>query len=126
IILFSDNQFWAKNVIIWSKKRGISCINYFGGVLSDNPRFINQLYTRLILKRNFNSYKYSINIAKTTKVQKEMESLKIPFRKVVNIGLDKDILHDTTNPDFNERNKLGFSDDELVLLFVGRLVDYKN
>lgn len=126
IILFSDNQLWAKNVILWSKRNSIKCVHYFGGVLSDNSRFLNQIYTKLILKRNISSYNYSINVAKTKKVQKEMETLKVPFRKVINIGLDDTILKDIYNPDINNRIKLGFDKDELVLLFVGRLVDYKN
>jgi 1,2-diacylglycerol 3-alpha-glucosyltransferase len=126
MILFSDNQLWSKNVIMWCKKRNIKCVNYFGGVLSDNPKRINQFYTKLILMRNKNLYNYSINIAKTKKVKVEMEALKIPLRKVVNIGLDDSILRNAYNPDNNIRKTLGFNDDELVLLFVGRLVNYKN
>ena len=125
IILFSDNQFWAKNVILWSKERNIGCIHYFGGVLSDNPRLLNQIYTKLILKRNAKSYSYSINIAKTNKVQEEMLKLKVPFKKVINVGLDETILKDINTLDLNQRQSLGFKDDELILLFVGRLIDYK-
>lgn len=125
VILFSDNQLWAKNVIMWSKINNVECVQYFGGVLSDNSSWLNQLYTRLILKRNIRSYNNSINVAKTKKVQEEMSRLKVPFRKVINIGLDDTILKDINTLDLHQRESLGLENDELILLFVGRLVDYK-
>lgn len=126
IIMFSDNQLWAKNVINWSYKKKIKCIQYFGGVLSDNPKLLNQMYTKLILKRNFSSYLYSINIAKTKKVQKEMQALQIPCNKIINIGLDESVLNQSFNPEPEIRKLFGFEKNEIILLFVGRLVDYKN
>lgn len=125
IILFSDNQLWAKNVILWCKKNNVQCVQYFGAVLSDNPGFLHQFYTKLILKRNIGSYHYSKNVAKTLKVQKEMERLNIPCTKVINIGLDRDLLHENINPDYVLRNELGYYRDQKVLLFIGRMVDYK-
>ncbi len=126
IILFSDSQLWSKNVIEWSAKRNIPCIHYFGNVLSDNPRWINQAYTKLILARNRRSYEKSINIAKTKKVQREMESLNVKCAGVINVGLDDDILQPNKNLDISIRDSLGYETDETVLLFVGRLVSYKN
>lgn len=125
VILFSDNQLWAKNVILWCKKRSIPCIQYMGDVLSDNPGWLHQFYTKLILRRNIGSYHYSKNVAKTTKVQKEMESLNVPFTKVINIGLDKDLLHESKSPDNKVRSELGYDKDDNILLFIGRIVDYK-
>lgn len=125
IILFSDNQFWAREVILWCKKNRIKCIHYFGNVLSDNKRWINQLYTRLILERNRKSYNYSINVAKTKKVENEMKLLKVPFKKVINVGLDTSILNESKNLDRTVRKELGFSEDEIVILFIGRLIEYK-
>lgn len=125
IILFSDNQLWAKNVIMWSKKHNVKCIQYMGNVLSDNPNWLHQFYTKLILKRNIRSYNYSINVAKTTKVQHEMEKLNVPFTKVITIGLDKDLLHDSKCPDYCVRSELGYEPNQKILLFIGRIVDYK-
>lgn len=125
VILFSDNQLWAKNIIKWCRKNKIVCIQYFGNVLSDNKRWLNQVYTKLILLRNQKSYRYSINVAKTKKVQKELESHNIPFSRVINVGLDKTLLQDCINPDYKIRESFGFEEDEKVLLYVGRIVDYK-
>lgn len=125
LILFSDNQLWAKNVILWCKKNNVRIIHYFGNVLSDNKKWINQFYTKLILKRNIKSYNYSVNVAKTEKVHEEMERLKVPFTKVIPVGLDDSVLMDNRNLDINIRNELGFRKDEIVLLFIGRLVNYK-
>lgn len=125
LILFSDNQLWAKNVIVWCKKNNVGCIQYFGNVLSDNKHWLHQIYTKLILRRNICSYSNSINIAKTRKVQIEMERLGIHCSGVIPVGLDDTLLNQNTNPDIWMRHKLGFSDDEKILLYIGRLVDYK-
>lgn len=125
LILFSDNQLWAKNIILYCKKNSIKCIHYFGNVLSDNPAWLHQAYTKVILWRNRKSYDFSINVAKTNKVKHEMLEHGIHCRKVINIGLDSELLQDCTNPDINIRHDLGIKDDEFVLLFVGRLIDYK-
>lgn len=125
IIMFADNQFWAKNIINWCKKNKITCVNYFGGVLSNNPKWLNQFYTRLILFRNKSSYKYSINIAKTTAVKKEMDENGIICEKVINIGLDKDLLANKKAIDYEMREELSFSENDKIVLFIGRLVDYK-
>lgn len=126
LILFSDNQLWAKNVIKWCKKKNIVCIQYMGGVLSDNKNWLNQVYTKLILMRNRKSYTYSINIAKTKKVQREMKSLNVPVSGVINVGLDKTLLNqEHVNLDYGIRKDLGFKDEEKIILYVGRIVDYK-
>lgn len=125
IIMFSDNQMWAKNVIDWCENNNVSCIHYMGAVLSDNRNFLNQFYTKIILFRNRKSYNYSINIGKTKKVQYEMKRLNIPDYGVINVGLDESILHNQTNPDYEIRRKLGYKECEKIILFVGRIVDYK-
>ena len=125
VILFSDNQLWAKNVIEWCCKKQIKCIQYMGNVLSDNPKWLHQFYTKLILMRNIRSYNKSINVSKTNKVKEEMIRLHVPFTKIINIGLDDSILQNTYSIDWEMRRKLGFEEDETVLLFIGRIVDYK-
>lgn len=125
VILFSDNQLWAKNVILWCKKNNVKCIHYFGNVLSDNKKWLNQFYTKLILKRNIRSYNYSVNVAKTEKVHQEMNRLKVPFAKVIPVGLDETLLQDCQNLDLKVKAELGFEKNEIVILFIGRLIDYK-
>ena len=125
VILMSDNQLWAKNVILWCKKKDIPCVHYFGNVLSDNPNWKNQLYTKLILLRNIRSYSYSINVAKTDAVKEEMLKHKVPFSRVIHVGLDRDILNSKKNRDDSIRQELGITKDEKAILFIGRLVDYK-
>lgn len=125
VILVSDNQLWAKNVILWCKANKIPCVHYFGNVLSDNPNWKNQLYTKLILFRNIKSYNYSINVAKTDAVKNEMLRNKVPFSRIIHVGLDRDVLSTKRNKDYAIRHELGIDDNEIVLLFVGRLIDYK-
>ncbi|SDB26638.1 1,2-diacylglycerol 3-alpha-glucosyltransferase [Ruminococcaceae bacterium FB2012] len=125
IILFSDNQLWAKNVIMWCRKKSIPCIQYMGGVLSDNPGWLHQFYTKLILIRNIKSYHYSINAAKTTRVKNEMIKHKIPFSRVISIGLDAELLSEKKSPDLETKKELHYSPNDKIILFVGRIIDYK-
>ncbi len=125
IIMFSDNQLWAKNVILWAKKNNVTCIQYMGAVLSNTPFWLNQLYTKLILIRNRKSYNYSVNIAKTQKVRMEMEKLNVSCGGVINVGLDEELLNNKRNLDKDIRKELGFSEEDIVLLYVGRLSPYK-
>lgn len=125
IILFSDNQLWAKNVINWGRKNEVKVVHYFGNVLSDNPQWLHQFYTKLILKRNIGSYHHSVNVAKTNKVKNEMTRLQVPCAGVIRVGLDDGILQKEKNKDLATRRALNVADDETVILFVGRLVDYK-
>lgn len=125
IILFSDNQLWSKNIILWGKKNNVKVIHYFGNVLSDNPKWLHQFYTKLILLRNRRSYQYSINIAKTNKVKNEMNRHHVSCSGVISVGLDDSILQDRRSVDIEVRRSLKMSMDETVILFVGRLVGYK-
>ena len=121
IIMWSDNQLWAKNVIRWSKKHSIPVIQYFGGVLSDNPKFLHQLYTKLILLRNKKSYRYSLNIAKTSRVENEMKKHGIKSFGKISIGVDTTLLSNEKAIDYEERNELGFSKTDKIILFIGRM-----
>lgn len=125
VIMMSDNQLWAKNVILWCKKKSIPCVHYFGNVLSDNPNWKNQFYTKLILRRNLKSYDYSINVAKTDAVKVEMLKHNIPFSRVIHVGLDREMLSTKLNRDLDTRRELNIANDEIAMLFVGRLVNYK-
>lgn len=125
IILFSDNQLWAKNVIKWSEKNNVKCICYWGAVLSNNPHFLNQFYTKLILKRNFNSYKRSFNVAKTIAVKEEMEHHGIKVADVINVGLDSSLLYKGIYDKAQARKDLKLDADANILLYVGRFISYK-
>lgn len=50
---------------------------------------------------------------------------KVPFSRIIHVGLDRDVLSTKRNKDYAIRHELGIDDNEIVLLFVGRLIDYK-
>lgn len=79
----------------------------------------------MILHRNRKSYEYSVNIAKTKKVYAELEKCGIKCKKVVNVGLDLDLMNNSFAINQDIKKELGFSKDDIVILFIGRLVDYK-
>lgn len=125
VIHFSDNQLWAKNIIKWCKRHEVRVIQYMGSVLSDNPKWINQFYTKLILMRNRSAYQYSYNVAKTNKVLNEMRKYKINCSKTIRIGLDSELLNNNIESIENYRAQLGYNLNDKIILYVGRLVEYK-
>ncbi|MBU1145348.1 MAG: glycosyltransferase family 4 protein [Firmicutes bacterium] len=125
IILFSDNQLYSRNIIFWAKKRKIKCIVYWGAVLSTTPKIINKIYTYIIYIRNRRSYKYSLNVAKTSTVAKEMKKLKIVCNNVINIGLDNKLLREFSADLNSTRDKLKINKNDKLILFIGRLEEAK-
>lgn len=125
VIMFSDNQLWTKVVANWCKKRGITCVVYFGAVLSNTPRWLNRASTRLILAWNKKALRTTLNLAKTEAVRQELISCGLDCHGVVPVGLDMGIMKPTVEPDPGFRGEMGIPQKAKVLLFVGRLSPYK-
>lgn len=124
LIIFGDNQLQQGALNSWCKKHRIQAINYFGAVLSTNPRILNQAYTKAILRLNRPLFLDVPNVAKTETVMEEMGRLGVPCACVINVGLSSSLLgHAVSSAGEGHETVLG--NGKYLLLYVGRFVPNK-
>lgn len=124
IHLLSDNQIFAPNVIEYCKRRKIPYYCYVGTIESDSNNFIKKIIMDFISKRNIKSYKDSRIICKTKDVEKRLNNKDITNTKIVPVGLDLNIIPKIDSSIEEIKSELGFPNNK-ILLFVGRLEEYK-
>lgn len=125
IYLLSDNQLLAPNVINYCKKKKIPHYCYVGTIESDNNNFIKKRIMDLLAKRNLYAYKDSKIICKTDEIEEKLKSKDIMNTRVIPVGLDLDIIPKIYLSDAEIREEFGISKDDKLLLFVGRMEEYK-
>lgn len=125
IHLLSDNQLLAPNVINYCKKKKIPYYCYIGTIESDKSNFIKKKFMDLLAKRNIYAYKDSKIICKTDEIEEKLKGKGIMNTRVIPVGLDFDIIPkiDVSNDEI--KSEFGISRDNKLLLFVGRMEEYK-
>ncbi|HAQ0365806.1 glycosyltransferase [Enterococcus faecium] len=127
MIHFSDTQFSVPKVYHWCKKNNIRYIPYIGVIESHSTSGAKKLITNLLFQRNLRIYRKSICFVKTPTVQKALIKMRVKNTIVSPVGLDLDLVH----KDYAEQSKkalcekYGYSEEERVLLFIGRMIDEK-
>lgn len=124
IHLLSDNQLFAPNVIEYCKRRKIPYYCYVGTIESDSNNFIKKNIMDFISKRNIKSYKDSRIICKTKDVEERLNHKGITNTKIIPVGLDLNIIPKIDSSTEEIKSELGIYNNK-VLLFVGRLEEYK-
>lgn len=124
IHLLSDNQLFAPNVIKYCKRRKIPYYCYVGTIESDSNNFIKKSIMDFISKTNIKSYKDSRIICKTKEVEARLHYKGITNTKIIPVGLDLNIIPKIDRPIEEIKSELGFRNNK-ILLFVGRLEEYK-
>ena len=123
--LNSDNQAYAPKVIKFCKKNHIYQYNYVGTLYSDSGNKIKQILMNFFSKRNIHHYKKSNTFVKTEYVLKQLKAQGVENAKVVPVGLDVDIIPEIVDSKETCREQLGLPKDKKILLFVGRMAEYK-
>lgn len=124
--LLSDNQIMVPSFIKFCEKNNISAYNYVGTIESDTKNKLKKIIMDVFTKRNINYFKKSNIIVKTPSVKKELEKYNVDNIKIIPVGLDLDIIPDIILNKTELRTKLNIQKNKKVLLFVGRLEEYKN
>lgn len=122
--LQSDNQIYAPHVMKYCKKQNIKCYNYVGTFYSDSSNILKQKIMNLVSNRNARYLKKFTTFSKTPTVQKQLERKNVKS-KVVPVGLDIEIIPTIKESKEELRVRLGFPVDKNILLYVGRLENYK-
>lgn len=122
--LLSDNQIFAPHVMKFCKGSGIKCYNYVGTVFSDSHNFLKRFVMNILAKRNINYLKKSLIFAKTPALQRQLDEQGVKAI-LAPVGLDFNIIPKVTESKEVLRGKLGLPLDKKILIFVGRLEEYK-
>lgn len=123
--LDSDNQMFAPEVMKFCRKHHIFFYNYIGTPYSDTENIIKKTLMKFISFRNIHYFKTSIVAAKTVAVKKCLEKKGVENIEVIPVGLDTTQIKKDSGDIGNIRSELGFPENKRILLFVGRLEDYK-
>ena len=123
--LNSDNQAYAPSVINYCKKHQIPQYNYVGTLYSDSENKVKQFLMNFFSVRNIRYYKKSKTFVKTDYVLQMMKRKGIKNAKVVPVGLDFDVIPEIKETKEECRKNLGLSLEKKILLYVGRLAEYK-
>lgn len=126
-IIFCDNKLSTNCIIDWCNERNIPLVCYFGLYSTDSSKCINIFLGKLISRFNYARLKKSTNVTKTNSVKRILESKGIPVRSVIPVGLDMSLLSTDKSENEMQKKRLEMTafGDEIVLLFVGRLIEVK-
>lgn len=122
----SDIQINTKRMINWCVNSNIPVYTYIGTIRSDSNKFIKKLVTEIIVKYNISAMKKVMNVAKTPSVYEDLVKKSVENVRLIPVGLDYKNLMNIENFDRKIlREKFQIDIDKKVLIFVGRLEEYK-
>jgi 1,2-diacylglycerol 3-alpha-glucosyltransferase len=123
--LDSDNQIFAPSVIKFCRKHHIFCYNYIGTIYSDTENLLKRSFMKMISFRNIRYFRNSPVVVKTAAVRRCLEEQRVKGIELVPVGLDTTKIEKSEKDKKSIRRELGFPEDKQILLFVGRLEEYK-
>lgn len=124
--LLSDNQLMVPSFIGFCNKHNIPMYNYVGTISSDTNNKIKKFIMDSLAKRNIKCFNKSRVVVKTPTVKRELEKAGVKDIKIIPVGLDLDIIPQVKSDKVKIRKELNIPIDKKVLIFVGRLEEYKN
>lgn len=121
----SDNQLFASDLLKFCDRINIPAYCFIGTVGSDTATGIKKVIMDILFKRNTHTYKNHKCFVKTERVYKQLEGKGIKDIEIAPVGLDTTVIPKITESRKQLRTEMGISEDTIVLLFVGRMDEYK-
>ncbi|WHY71994.1 glycosyltransferase family 4 protein [Fictibacillus enclensis] len=127
LIYFSDTQIIVPKVYKWCKKNNVKLIPYIGVLQSHSENFIKKNIINILFKRNISVYRKCDCLVKNPQVQNKLQFQGIKECTISPVGLDLSILKSDFQLTDSSllKTKWGYSINDKVLLFIGRLVQEK-
>ncbi len=127
LVYFSDTQLSVPKVYRWCKKNKVTMIPYIGVIESHSTNRIKKKIIDILFYRNVRVYKKCLCLVKTPSVEDQLNKIGIKNTEVAPVGLDISLLKEEYEnvPVTELKGKYGYSDDDKVLLFIGRLIEEK-
>ncbi len=127
LIYFSDTQIAVPAVYRWCKTNNVRLCPYIGVSESHSTSALKRAVIDFLFGRNIRVFQRCLCFVKTPAVGEALRKRGVRNLRVVPVGLDTALLH----PDYESadpaalRQKWGFSGQERVLLFIGRMTAEK-
>ena len=123
--VMGDNSLGVPGLYRFCEKHGIVFYSQLGALKSTSNHVIVRGVMNLLLHRNLTVYRKTPTYAKTPAVAAELESLGVPCRGLMPVGLDTAIIPTIPGSKAMIRRELNINEQVRVLAFVGRLDAYK-
>lgn len=127
LVLFADIQLYVPKIYRWAQKNHILLLPYIGVLESHSNHPLNRLLMKISAQRNLRIYRHCHCLAKTPFIQQQLAAANVKHISLMPAGLDLSLLTEDyfTYPKSKCAEELGFSSDDKVILFVGRLTEEK-
>lgn len=127
LVCFSDTQVFFPMVYRWCQKNGIKLIPYIGVSKSHSENHIKQRLIDLLFVKDLALYKKLTCLAKNPDVRDDLLNSGVKNVITTPVGLDMERLKtDYEATPVNElKHKFGYSPDEKIILFIGRMTAEK-
>lgn len=128
LLCFSDTQIFLPHVIRFCEKNGIAFVPYVGIAHSAQKNLKSRVMDRIFAAGTLRYYKKMPVIAKSEGVRQELTELGITETVTAPVGLDENVLKlDYASYDRKTiRAGLGYTDQDVVISFVGRIKPEKS
>ena len=123
--VMGDNSLGVPGLYRFCEKHGIVFYSQLGALKSTSNHAIVRGVMDLLLHRNLTVYRKTPTYAKTPAVAAELESLGVPCRGLMPVGLDTAIIPTIPGSKAMIRRELNINEQVKMLAFVGRLDAYK-
>lgn len=121
----SDNQLFAKNLVEYCKCNNIDYYCYIGSIRSMNKGVIKKMISYLLFKRAISLYRKSTCFCKTQDIYECLYKNNINKLYLAPVGLDIDIIANVEDSKLVVKERLSIPIDKKIVMFVGRMEEYK-
>lgn len=122
----SDNQLYAPNVMKYCRKNNIKYYTYIGTIDTDSNSVIRRIISKISFRRIKKELNKCNNYAKTPSVEEKLVSKGVKSVSIMPVGLDFSNIPDITEGDSDILLEYRIPKNKKIILFVGRLEEYKN
>lgn len=126
LLIETDNQLFAPDLIRFCDRNAIKVCNYVGVVKSDSDNVIKKSFMSLAYKRVLKSIKTHKTFAKTDSIIVRLRGIGVDDVELMPVGLDTTIIPNIELSRAEIKQQCGLPTDRKVLLFVGRIDTYKH
>ena len=122
----ADNQIFAPDLAVFLKKHDIRYHFYLGVTRTNSSNPVKKAIMDCLYKRNIREYRRSKCFAKTPDTLQTLADSGVKDVTLAPVGLDTEVIPEITGDRNSIRQKLNLPAGKKILLFVGKLEEYKN